>query len=129
IAVSILVLVAGCASERPPIDRIQPNALTKSFFVGELADPADDPEFYMRTTVVDVASGAGSDGLFTSSDAQPTARVRFEITEHLLVARLTYELVQDTDYKGARRTPDGQAVAAFAIEKHFDIKRDYNPTT
>ena len=35
----------------------------------------------MRTTVVDVASGAGADGLFTSSDAQPMVRIRWEITE------------------------------------------------
>src|SRR5436190_3354653 len=128
LALSVLVITLvsnGCAEERAPINRVQADALAKSFFVGALEDPADDPEFYMRTTVVDVDSGAGSDGLFTSSDAQPTVRIRWEITEKLLVARLTYELVQDTDYKGVRRTPDGQAVAAFVIEKHFDVKRDY----
>jgi hypothetical protein len=31
--------------------------------------------------------------------------------------------------KGARRTPDGQVVAAFAVSSHFDIRRDYNPST
>ncbi|MBI5479452.1 MAG: zinc-dependent metalloprotease [Deltaproteobacteria bacterium] len=122
-------LAAACAEQRPPISRVQANALAKSVFVGAIDDPGDDPEFYMRTSVVDVAAGAGSDGLFTSSDSEPTSRIRWDITEKLLIARLTYELVQDTDYKGVRRTPDGQAVAAFTIEKHFDIKRDYNPTT
>ena len=29
----------------------------------------------------------------------------------------------------ARTTTDGQIVASFAITKHFDIRRDYNPTT
>jgi hypothetical protein len=120
----------GCAAERDPINRVQALALPKSFFVGEkLADPSDDPEFYMRTTLVDVSAGAGSDGLFTSSDAQPTTRIRWEITEKKLYARLTYELIQDTDHKGTRPTPDGQVVAAFEIEKHFDIRRDYNQTT
>ncbi len=121
--------LAGCAEERDPINRVQPNALAKSFFVAELDTPDDDPEFYMRVTVVDVDSGAGSDGLFTNSDAQPTMRVRWEITENLLIARLTYERIDDTDGKGVRRTPDGQAVAAYTIESHFDIKRSYNEAT
>ncbi|MBI5488676.1 MAG: hypothetical protein HY905_15185 [Deltaproteobacteria bacterium] len=123
-------LDGGCADEREAVDRVQPGALDKAFFVGpDLADPGDDPEFYMRTTVVDVAAGAGSDGLFTNSDAQPTVRVRWELTEDLLLARLTYELIEDSDHKGARRTPDGQIVAAFGIEKHFDIVHEYNATT
>ena len=122
-------LLAGCAEERDPINQVQANALAKSFFVGELAKPEDDPEFYMRVTVVDVDSGAGSDGLFTNSDAQPTMRVRWEITENLLLARLTYERIDNTDGKGVRRTPDGQAVAAYTIESHFDIKRSYNEST
>lgn len=124
-----MIFLVACAQERPAISRIQPNAVPKSFFVGDITDPSDNPEFYLRATVVDVAAGADSDGLFTSSDAQPTTRVRFEIAEKLLVARLTYERVNDTDYKGVRRTTDGQIVAAFAIEKHLDIRRDYNATT
>ena len=127
--VAASLAVVSCAQERPAINRVQPNAVSKEFFVADIEDPSDDPEFYMRTTVVDVAAGSGSDGLFTASDAQPTTRIRFEITEKLLIARLTYELVDDTDGKGARRTPDGQVVAAYAIESHFDIKRDYNPET
>ena len=133
LALAVLVVVvavaAGCAGERPPIDRVQASAMPKSFFVGALADPSDNPEFYMRTTVVDVAAGAGAESLFTSSDAQTLVRVRWEIAETELLARLTYELVADTDHKGARRTPDGQVVAAYAITKHFDIRREYNPST
>ena len=53
---SLVVVAFGCAEERAPINRVQPNALAKSFFVGDLADPGDDPEFYMRTTVVDAAA-------------------------------------------------------------------------
>ena len=126
---SLPLFASGCADERAPISRVQANALAKSFFVGALDDPSDDPEFYQRVTVVDAQSGAGNDGLYTSSDAQPTARVRFEVTEKLLVARLTYELVDDTDHHGLRRTPDGQIVAAYTIDKHFDIRRDYNAST
>lgn len=127
--VAVTALAAGCAQERQPINRVQANALAKSFFVADLHDQTDNPEFYMRTTLVDVAAGAGSDPLFTASYAQPLVRVRWEITEKLLFARLTYELVNGTDHKGAKRTPDGQVVAAYAVEKHFDIRRDYNATT
>ena len=129
LAVVAGLCVPGCAEQRAAINRVQPNALAKSFFVGSLDTSEDDPEFYLRVTVVDAAAGAGNDGLFTNSDAQPTTRIRWEISEELLLARLTYELVDGTDGKGLRRVPDGQIVAAYAISKHFDIRRDYNPST
>ncbi len=129
VMLACVVFAGGCAEQRPAIDRVQAGVVDKSFLIGVIADPTDDPEFYMRTTVVDVAAGAGSESLFTSSDAEGLVRVRWEVTETELLARLTYELVQDTDYKGTRRTPDGQVVAAYTIIKQFDIRRDYNATT
>jgi len=146
---SALGAVSGCAAERDPINRVQLGVLPKSFFVGaKLDDASDDPEFYFRTTVVDVAAGAGSEELFTSTDAQPTVRVRWEITDTKLIARLAYELIDGTDGKGtaggarndeprpaegqkapARPATDGQIVASFAIQKHFDIRRTYNAET
>ncbi|HKO52057.1 MAG TPA: hypothetical protein VJV79_30315 [Polyangiaceae bacterium] len=124
---------SSCASERAPINRVQANALEKSFFVGEdLSSPEDNPEFYYRPTIVDVDYGASQDGLFTASYAQTMARTRFEITEDLLLARLTYERIADTTGNGAPNSPNqnsGQIVAAFKIESHFDVKRSYNPTT
>ncbi len=139
---------SGCAEERDPINQVQTGVLPKSFFVGEkLADTSDDPEFYFRTTVVDVSAGAGAEGLFTASDSQPTVRIRWEITQNLLVARLAYELIDGTDGRGTngppkadeprntkgaqpvRQTNDGQIVASFAILRHFNIQRSYNPST
>jgi hypothetical protein len=131
---TVLTLGAtGCASERAPINRVQANALEKSFFVGkDLADPKDNPEFYYRPTIVDVDYGASQSQLFTASGAQSMARISFEITEDLLVARLTYERIADTSGSGTPNSPDqnsGQIVAAFKIDNHFDVKRSYNPTT
>ena len=144
---------SGCAEERDPINHVDLGALPKSFFVGEkLQDASDDPEFYFRTTLVDVSAGAGSEELFTSSDAQPTVRVRWEITDQKLIARLAYELIDNTDGKGttggarndeprppvvdgvqakspARTTTDGQIVASFEIKKQFDVRRGYNSET
>jgi len=129
----VIVGASSCASERAPINRVQANALKKSFFVGgDLADPKDNPEFYYRPTIVDVDYGTTQDQLFTASGAQTIARVSFEITEDLLVARLTYERIADTGNTVSPNSPDqnsGQIVAAFKIQSHFDIKRAYNPTT
>src|SRR5215467_10837889 len=98
---AVAAALVACAQERPPINRVQANALDKSFFVGpDLQSTADDPEFYKRGTVVDVAYGAAQDGLFTSSYGQPLSRIRWEITEDTLNARLSYERITGTDDKG-----------------------------
>ncbi|MFT3768851.1 MAG: hypothetical protein QM820_25690 [Minicystis sp.] len=90
----------------------------------------------MRGTVVDVGYGAAQDGLFTSTYAQPISRIKWEVTEDLLNARLAYERIQETDAKGLahdgyrkKTTNDGQIVASYRIKSHFDIRRAYNPTT
>ncbi len=122
---------AGCAEERPPIDRVQPDSLEKNFFVGELLqDPSDDPEFYMQGTLVDVGFGATQDGLFTSTYAQPLNRVKWQVTEKHLIARITYERVSGSDGKGAGPTTnDGVIAAMYSISSHFDVSKAYNSTT
>ncbi|MBL9038883.1 MAG: hypothetical protein JNG84_10235, partial [Archangium sp.] len=124
-------LLASCAQEQAPINRVQPNGYDKKFFVGDdLVDGADDPEFYSQATLVDVGYGASQDGLFTSTYAQPLSRVKWLITENLLIARLSYERIEGTDGKGAGNTTnDGVVVAAFTIQSHYDVKRQYNPST
>jgi hypothetical protein len=121
----------GCAEERPPINKVQANALAKSFFVGaDLQNPTDDPEFFAQGTVIDVGYGAAQDGLFTSTYAQPVSRIKWTIQENLLLGRLTYERVANSDGKGVgAASSDGVVVVAYPITSHFDIKRDYNPTT
>jgi hypothetical protein len=123
--------LAACAEERPPIDRVQPNALDKTFFVGsDLLAAEDDPEFWMQGTLVDVGYGASQDGLFTSTYAQPLNRIRWQITEQHLIARVAYERIEDSDGKGAGRSvKDGVIAAMFRVQSHFDIIRSYNPTT
>jgi hypothetical protein len=121
VAIAALVsLFAACAEEREPIDRVQPNALDKSMF---------DGEFYYGRTVVDVPSGNG----FTfvgGTDFNGLKRIRWDIQEDLLLARRTVELIDgadDLDETG--EAYEGEVVAAFRIESHFDITRSYNSTT
>ena len=124
-------MLSACAEERAPINQVQTFALDKTFFVGpDLQDPSDNPEFWAQATLIDVPYGATQESLFTSTYAQPVSRVRWFITEDLLTARLAYERVQNTDGKGVgAKTDEGTIVAAFTIEKHFDIAYDYNSTT
>ena len=101
VAMTMLWLTA-CAEERAPIDRVQPQALAKKFFIGEdFKSTADDPEFWHQGTLVDVGYGAAQSGLFTSTYAQPMSRMRWQITEDLLIGRLSYERIEMTDGKGA----------------------------
>ncbi len=125
------LLVAACAEERAPIDRVQPDAVPKNFFIGDdYVSLADDPEFYTQGTLIDVGWGAGQDGLFTSTYAQPMSRIKWVVQEDQLIARITYERIDDSDGKGAGAdTDDGVIAAAYRIEKHFDIVYAYNSTT
>jgi hypothetical protein len=123
----------GCAQERPPINRVQALALSKHFFVGaSLSDPTDDPEFYMGHRIIDEPYGVGQ-GFFLFQSLGGLARVKFEIQENVLIARLTYDRIADTSTGGtglgSQSTTNGQIVAEFNITSHFDIIQDYNPQT
>ncbi len=121
----------GCAEEREPINRVQPNVLAKSFFIGaDFVDTGDDPSFYARAVITDVGYGAAQDGLFTSTYAQPTSVIKWEVTEDLLIGRIVYNRIIAADNHGDSPSAlDGQVAYVFPISSHFDIKRDYNPTT
>jgi len=131
-------VAAGCAEERDPIDRTQPGALPKSFFLGaDLKSPADDPEFRMKSFVVGGAVGQTEYGIgeFSSVD-----RIRWEISEGMLLGRRSYQEAPGSDDR-AEGAPDGQSarvftkpadgtvVAAFRIDRHFDVRREYNAQT
>lgn len=121
-------LGTACMQERAPINLVQPGALSKAFFIGEdLRGPEDDPEFYWRSYVVD---GSASQSLIGVGSWGGVDRIRWEITEDMLIARKAYQIAEGEDDKAQPdRIPDGTVVAAFAIKSHFDIRRQYNPTT
>ena len=122
------LLVGGCAEERDPINRVGANALDKSFFVGQdLLGYEDDPQFYWRNYVIDGSASQSAFGVGTWSNVD---RVRWEVTKDFLLARKAYELTPGADNKGKLDSvPNGTVVAAYAIEKHFDIRRAYNSST
>jgi hypothetical protein len=134
-------VLAGCAEERDPINRVQQGAVAKSFFLGpSLTDYKDDPEF--RTKSFNIDSGANSDNAAgTIGGASAVERVRWDVTEKFLFARRSYQEAPGADNRGLPRKevspgkwefptpPTGTIIAAYAIESHFDIKRAYNPST
>ncbi len=129
VGLGLLVALSGCAKEMAPINRVQANALDKSFFVGpNLADPSDDPEFYWRGYVTDASASQSLVGVGSWSGVD---RIRWEITEDMLIARKSYPLVTQPDEPGSFSGPDsvGTVVAAYKILSHFDIRRAYNPQT
>jgi hypothetical protein len=122
-----VLLATACASERPPINRVQPDALSKEFFVGDVGNPDDNPEFYWRNFVVDGTESQSMAGIGSWSGVD---RVRWEITESMLFARKAYPIAVGADDKGLPGVrPTGAVVAAYPILKHFDILRSYNPST
>lgn len=133
----------GCAAERDPINRVQANAMPKSFFVGpKINDSSDDPEFYARTMVIDVPYGESGGSLLFTNTLNNVSRIRWSIEEKNLIGRVSYERVSGTDGRGPapvkdpERDPsrplaqnDGLVVYNFPIESHFDIRRSYNANT
>lgn len=124
--ISCLAAVLGsCAQEREPINRVQANALDKAFFIGDVGDPNDDPTFYSRHFVVDASQ---SQELVGVSQASGLERIRWHVTENMLFARRAYAVVEGTP-RGEGVEPDGDVIAAYRIDGHFDIRNAYNPST
>jgi len=152
LALFLVTVLANCAEERPAIDRVQPNAMDKSYFgavsvPGECLDKTPcspsmactdgsacvgyrPPQvWYYQRTVVDVPAANG----FTfvgNTDYNGMMKIRWDIQEDFLYARRTTEMLKgasDKTWLGGEF--EGEVVAAFRIEKHFDIVNAYNSTT
>src|SRR5687768_14818369 len=79
--------LAGCATERDPIDRTQPNGLTKELFQGE---------WYYQQTVVDIP-GTWSFTFVGETNWAGMERVRWDIQEDWLYARRSYEKIKNAE--------------------------------
>jgi hypothetical protein len=123
---------AGCGDFQPPVNRVGVNVVEKSAFTGS---------WYMARTTIDMAYEAAGLGFVGEIARDGTAgffgfalpRIRWVIDEETLYAYRDYEIVGDPadPFADAGPNPDhlGMPVAAFRILSHFDIRREYNPTT
>lgn len=122
------VLLASCSV--PDVDRTQPNKVLKSTFM----DPVtrQPKEFWYRQTVIDLPA---TNGISFIGEQGDTDRIVFDITESYLYAYRSYAHLASDDGAGdeyVRPGTDGfqgAPVAAFRIQSHFDVKRQYNPAT
>ncbi|HQP37199.1 MAG TPA: hypothetical protein PLI95_18570, partial [Polyangiaceae bacterium] len=103
LGLGVMLGMFGCAQEREPIVRVQPNALDKSFFIGALADASDDPEFYWRGYVTDGSSSQEQIGVGSWSHVD---RIRWEVTEDRLIAHKAYPLFTQPNDPGKFSGPD-----------------------
>ncbi len=130
---AIATLAAGCGVEQPPINRVGVNVVEKSAFTGS---------WYMHRTIIDMEYEAAPLDYVGDNAGDSTGgflgvtipRIRWVIDENYLYAYRDYEIITDSeDPLGVRGDSDpnylGQPVAAFKIEKHFDIRRVYNSVT
>ncbi len=119
--VAVASLLGSCAEQREPIDRVQPNAIKKSELTGD--------KWYYQRTVVDVPASNG----FTfvgNTDHEGLSRIVWDIQENYLYARRSFEFIEGAAKKGELADDfQGEVLAAYRIEKHFDITRAYNQTT
>jgi hypothetical protein len=107
----------GCGNDQETINRVQPNALAKSALTGE---------WYMRSTVIDTAVDAP---VFVGNQLG-FDRVVWDIQEEFLIAKRDYTVVRNIEDESVTDSNDTSGiVAVFAIDSHFDIRREYNPAT
>src|SRR5689334_18602634 len=105
----------GCAKPREAINRVQPNYVDKEKFVDQ---------WYYQRTVVDMPASNGF--TFTgATDQRGVTRITWDIQQDFLYARRHTELIKNADGETAIEKNNGryqgEVVAAFRIQKHFDI--------
>ncbi|MDF1563802.1 MAG: zinc-dependent metalloprotease [Deltaproteobacteria bacterium] len=110
---------AGCSVYQPLRDTTQPMKFKKSAL-------ETDDDWYMLSTVIDSPYEAG----FTfPGEAGEMEKIRWVIEQDYLYAFRTHEFVRDSEFADSRENFLGEPVAAYRIEKHFDVWKQYNSVT
>lgn len=121
--IAVLAITSSCAVPSEPRNTVQEGAISKDDLTGV---------WYFRQTVVGAPFAAGFTFVGEQGENE-MEKIRWDIQENQLIARRAYEWVRGSEAASANVSPDGTylgaPVAAFKIEKHFDIIRDYNPST
>jgi len=118
---TIAALAAGCADNVAPRSTIQEGAIAKSDLAGT---------WYFRQTVVGVPFTTGFTFIGEQGDNE-MEKIVWDIQENVLTARRAYEFVRGSEKGEPSQGVNylGAPVAAYRIESHFDIAREYNSST
>jgi hypothetical protein len=109
---AVVALGAACG-DAIDINRVAPNVVDKSVFTGE---------WYYRSVVVDKQFQTDTTFIGTQGELE---RIKWEITENQLIGYRSYERVPGSD---PSNPGEQNVIVSFNILKHFDIRRQYNPT-
>ncbi len=124
-ATGTLGMMAGCENRNPDINQVQPGYVRKAIF------QTGNEWHYRRTVAKSETTNSlvieGSGDIFLD-------RVKFEVQEHFLLAYKPYENIpgaqtQEIEGGGINEFFKGVVVAAWHVESHFDIQRNYDPVT
>jgi hypothetical protein len=143
-------VIPGCAEERAPVIRVQPDYVRKSELIpsqftaitragstwrDRTRAPTlsqnvvlNEAQWYHQITVLDKPATTGAAGVTSYTQVE---KIYWEVSENMLIARQAYDRLQDGQNgnslgQGSRQQ---EIVAAYAISSHFDIRNDYNSTT
>lgn len=116
-----LALGSGCSLYVGDVDRTQPDKVEKAYFT-------DGKPWYFRQTIIDIPA---TSGLTFIGEQGGTHKIVWQIDENYLYAYRAHEWLVGGEEYAARPgvAYTGTPVAAFVIQSHFDIKRDYNAQT
>ncbi len=121
----VILLFASCAQDMGDIDRTQPDRIDKELFNSQ-------DEWYMRNTVIDVPYSTGFSFIGQQGS---TELIRWRITESYLYAHRAHDWVDGSEEYLVEKDVNGNEiyygapVAVYAIKSHFDVQRQYNPST
>ena len=120
-------MATGCTKVQPPRSFVQPNALLKSDFNGV---------WYYNATVIEAPP---TNGALYEGEYGELQKIKWVISEDTLFAVRAYPFVYGQEAAQTPGTPhgnvdgsdtyEGEPLAAWRITSHFDIIRDYNPST
>lgn len=112
-----LAAFTGCSEGVGDINRVQPNYYKKSQFQGD---------WYFKQTIIDVPY---ENSWVFEGQTNEVEKIHWEIQEDALIAYRRNEFVPGANGAPDDGSPKFTPVAAYRIEKHFDIQRNYNPST
>lgn len=147
---------AGCMEARPAINRVQPDFLDKTQLIPVQYDlltrvgrsPAEltredlrrEPVWAHQITIIDKPATTGLQGLSWYTQVE---KINWEVSENFLIARLAYDRLNraegvvgsnnprtnDNENPISNNPRQGEILAVYRIQSHFDIRRSYNPQT
>jgi hypothetical protein len=127
------LFAAGCAKEKPPRSYVQSNVIDKGYFQGEWWHSSKVVQVNVPFEGMTYPGDATAD---YSGNGFSCSRIRWVIDENYLYAFRSYELVRGSNPDATNPVTGqtvseyiGEPVAAYRIQSHFDIRRQYNPTT